>query len=158
MRRSRWRARLHHLGRRDDVPAILADSWTFLLTSKAEGTPNVLLETQHLGCPPVTTAAGGAGDAIDPGVTAVYAFTPAEGGPSLVQEGAETIQVGADEFVALEDGYLAAATGQHLVVLDQPVPEDMEGESWVVSVDVTDAAGFVFHDERAVIVHAVPLN
>lgn len=69
MRRSRHAARMRHLGRRDDVPAILSVSTVFLLTSKAEGTPNVLLETQHLGCPPVTTSAGGAGDAVDPGVT-----------------------------------------------------------------------------------------
>lgn len=69
MRKSRHHARLHHLGRRNDVPTVLAESTVFLLTSKAEGTPNVLLEAQHLGCPVVTTAAGGAGDAIDPGVT-----------------------------------------------------------------------------------------
>ena len=98
------------------------------------------------------------GLAIDPGVTAVYSFTPAEGGPTLVQPGAETIQIGASEFLPLDDGYLAAATGLHLVVLDQPTPEDMEGESWIVSVEVTDAAGAVFQDERQVVVHAVPLN
>lgn len=69
MRQSRHGGRMHHLGRRGDVPAILAESHVFLLTSKAEGTPNVLLEAQHLGCPPVTTAAGGAGDAIEDGVT-----------------------------------------------------------------------------------------
>lgn len=69
MRRSRHRARMHHLGRRSDVPALVAESHVFLLTSKAEGTPNVLLETQHLACPPVTTAAGGAGDATDDGIT-----------------------------------------------------------------------------------------
>jgi len=69
MKRSRHAKRMHHLGRREDVPTILAESRVVLLTSKAEGTPNVLLEAQHLGCPPVTTAAGGAGDAIDPGAT-----------------------------------------------------------------------------------------
>lgn len=69
MQRSPHRARMHHLGRRSDVPTILAESEVFLLTSKAEGTPNVLLEAQYLGCPVVTTAAGGAGDAIVNDVT-----------------------------------------------------------------------------------------
>jgi glycosyltransferase involved in cell wall biosynthesis len=44
-----------------------------LLTSSGEGTPNVLLEAQWLGVPIVTTDAGGAKEAIDPGVTGLVA-------------------------------------------------------------------------------------
>jgi glycosyltransferase involved in cell wall biosynthesis len=40
-----------------------------LLTSRAEGTPNVLLEAQWLGLPVVSTDAGGAAEAIKDGVT-----------------------------------------------------------------------------------------
>ena len=39
----------------------------FLLTSKFEGTPNVVLEAQWLGVPVVATDAGGTRDAIDVG-------------------------------------------------------------------------------------------
>jgi glycosyltransferase involved in cell wall biosynthesis len=40
-----------------------------LLTSRAEGTPNVLLEAQWLGLPVVTTVAGGAAEAVKDGFT-----------------------------------------------------------------------------------------
>ncbi|RKY21770.1 MAG: hypothetical protein DRQ55_03235 [Planctomycetota bacterium] len=52
------------LGQRKDVPAILAAADIKLLTSKVEGTPNVILEAQWAGCPPVATAAGGTPDAL----------------------------------------------------------------------------------------------
>ncbi len=42
-----------------------------LMTSMGEGTPNVLLEAQWLGLPVVTTDAGGAAEAINPGITGV---------------------------------------------------------------------------------------
>lgn len=61
--------RVHMLGRRHDVPTILSASTLLLLTSRMEGTPNVLLEAQHFGCPAVTTAAGGAVDAVLDGVS-----------------------------------------------------------------------------------------
>jgi glycosyltransferase involved in cell wall biosynthesis len=40
-----------------------------LLTSRAEGTPNVLLESQWLGLPVVSTVAGGAAEALKDGLT-----------------------------------------------------------------------------------------
>jgi glycosyltransferase involved in cell wall biosynthesis len=49
----------------------------FLLTSRAEGTPNVVLEASALGIPVVATAAGGTREAIDEGVTG-YLVEPAE--------------------------------------------------------------------------------
>ncbi|MFO0874325.1 MAG: glycosyltransferase [Phycisphaerales bacterium] len=63
--------RFHLVGARRDVPTVLSAASLFLLTSRVEGTPNVLLEAQHLGCPAVTTAAGGAVDAVLDGVTGV---------------------------------------------------------------------------------------
>jgi len=61
--------RIHLLGRRQDIPVILEASSLLMLTSRMEGTPNVLLEAQHFGCPVVTTAAGGAVDAVQDAVT-----------------------------------------------------------------------------------------
>jgi glycosyltransferase involved in cell wall biosynthesis len=56
--------RFHVLGPRQDVPVIISAADVFLLTSSKEGTPNVLLEAQWLGCPVVATKAGGAVDAV----------------------------------------------------------------------------------------------
>lgn len=89
---------------------------------------------------------------LEPVVTATYTFTPAEGGPTLVVPGAETLLLWADSFIPLDDGWLAYPWV--MVVLDESFPrERLEGESWVVSVLVTDAAGATFMDERAVVVH-----
>ncbi len=57
------------LGQRRDVPALLAAADALLLTSAVEGTPNVILEAQWLGCPPVATAVGGTPDAVADGAT-----------------------------------------------------------------------------------------
>lgn len=57
-------ARFRLLGRRKDVDAVMAAAEAVLLTSRQEGTPNVLLEAQWLGCPVVATKAGGAADAV----------------------------------------------------------------------------------------------
>jgi glycosyltransferase involved in cell wall biosynthesis len=59
--------RVFLLGRRPDVATILSASSLMLLTSRKEGTPNVLLEAQWLGCPVVSTRAGGAVDAVADG-------------------------------------------------------------------------------------------
>ncbi len=57
--------RFHLLGRRKDINVIMSSATVLLLTSRHEGTPNVLLEAQSLGCPVISTKAGGAVDAVD---------------------------------------------------------------------------------------------
>jgi glycosyltransferase involved in cell wall biosynthesis len=57
------------LGRLDDTAPVYAAADVLLLCSRKEGTPNVLLEAQWLGCPVVSTRAGGAVDAVADGVT-----------------------------------------------------------------------------------------
>ncbi|WP_421902064.1 glycosyltransferase [Maridesulfovibrio sp.] len=52
------------LGRRVDIYRIMMSSNVLLLTSKFEGTPNVLLEAQYLKVPVVATKAGGSPEAM----------------------------------------------------------------------------------------------
>lgn len=61
--------RVRMLGRRCDVATIFSAADLKLLCSRQEGTPNVLLEAQWLGCPVLTTRAGGAVDAVKDGET-----------------------------------------------------------------------------------------
>ena len=61
--------RVFYLGRRTDVATIFSSATLKLLCSLQEGTPNVLLESQWLGCPVVSTKAGGAVDAVSHGET-----------------------------------------------------------------------------------------
>ena len=63
------RKRIRLLGRRHDVPTIMAAAELLLLCSSQEGTPNVLIEAQELGCPVVSTDAGGSSETFEHGVT-----------------------------------------------------------------------------------------
>jgi glycosyltransferase involved in cell wall biosynthesis/SAM-dependent methyltransferase len=68
------------LGRRSDVAPVFLASDASLLTSMAEGCPNVALESQYLGVPVVATDVGGTGDAVAHGVTGLLAgVSDAEG-------------------------------------------------------------------------------
>jgi glycosyltransferase involved in cell wall biosynthesis len=68
-RRRGLAGRIHFLGRRSDIAEPLGLMDVFLLTSRIEGLPNVLLEAQWLSLPVVTTAVGGASEALEEGVT-----------------------------------------------------------------------------------------
>lgn len=57
------------VGRTPHVGWWLARADALLLTSRFEGTPNVLIEAQHAGLPVVTTPAGAAAETIVPGLT-----------------------------------------------------------------------------------------
>ena len=69
---------LRILGRRGDIPALLSASDLLLHAALHEGTPNVLLEAAHLGCPTVATTAGGSPDAVSGGVTG-FLVDPSDG-------------------------------------------------------------------------------
>ncbi len=68
--------KVHMPGARTDIATPLSAMTVFVLTSKFEGTPNVLLEAQWLGVPVVATDAGGTCEAIDEGVTGWCCRTP----------------------------------------------------------------------------------
>lgn len=61
--------RLHTPGAATDGASAISMFDVFLLTSRFEGTPNVVLEAGALGVPVVATPAGGTGEAIDLGET-----------------------------------------------------------------------------------------
>jgi glycosyltransferase involved in cell wall biosynthesis len=62
-----------------DVAAAICAGDVFLLTSRAEGIPNVVLEAQYLGVPVVATDAGGTAETIFAGATgAISSERPAE--------------------------------------------------------------------------------
>lgn len=61
--------RLHLVESEPDVSLAISAMDVLLLTSRVEGTPNVLLEAGLLGCPVVTTGAGGCVEAVKDGVT-----------------------------------------------------------------------------------------
>jgi L-malate glycosyltransferase len=63
------------LGRRADVPEVLAASDVAVLPSKAEGMPNALLEYLAAGLPTVATAVGGNLEVIQNGVTGLLVPT-----------------------------------------------------------------------------------
>ena len=54
--------RIHLIGQRSDVSSWLKRMDLFLLTSRVEGLPNVLIEAQGFGVPVISTQAGGSGE------------------------------------------------------------------------------------------------
>lgn len=63
------RGAVHLVGFEKEALAAIAAMDVFLLTSRAEGLPNVLVEAQALGVPVVTTKVGGAPETVNHGVT-----------------------------------------------------------------------------------------
>jgi glycosyltransferase involved in cell wall biosynthesis len=61
--------RVRFLGRRDDVPALLAAADVLVLPSSIEGLPLVVLEAMASGVPVVATAVGGTPEAVTDGET-----------------------------------------------------------------------------------------
>ena len=60
---------IHFTGYENDAHTAIAAMDMFLLTSRAEGLPNVLIEAQALGIPVVTTRVGGAPETVQHGKT-----------------------------------------------------------------------------------------
>jgi len=71
--------RLHIVPPYSNIAIPLSTLDMFVLTSKFEGTPNVVLESQRLGIPIVTTNAGGAPEALDQNITGWVVESPRAG-------------------------------------------------------------------------------
>ncbi|MFZ1008086.1 MAG: glycosyltransferase [Candidatus Sulfotelmatobacter sp.] len=69
------------LGRRSDVPRILASCDIAVLSSRAEGLPNAVLEYMAAGLPTVVTRVGGNEELVEDGVTGL--IVPAEDSEAL---------------------------------------------------------------------------
>ncbi|HEV2124500.1 MAG TPA: glycosyltransferase family 4 protein [Chloroflexota bacterium] len=67
---------VHLLGKRPDVAELVGGADLFVLPSKIEGIPGVILEAAAQGVPAVATAVGGIGEAVRDGTTGV--LTPPE--------------------------------------------------------------------------------
>jgi sugar transferase (PEP-CTERM/EpsH1 system associated) len=65
--------RVHFLGLRTDIPALLAAADLFLLTSISEGIPVTLIEAMAAGLPIVSTRVGGVSEVVDDGQTGLLA-------------------------------------------------------------------------------------
>jgi glycosyltransferase involved in cell wall biosynthesis len=75
--------RVHFLGPRNDVPALLADAAVAVLPSLSEGLSNVLLEAMASGAPVVATRVGGAPEVVEDGVTGL--LVPPGDAPALAR-------------------------------------------------------------------------
>jgi starch synthase (maltosyl-transferring) len=60
--------RVHFLGQRNDVPALLAASTALMLPSRWEGMPNVVLEAMAAGKPVMASKVQGTAELISPGI------------------------------------------------------------------------------------------
>ncbi|MGO9918677.1 MAG: glycosyltransferase [Isosphaeraceae bacterium] len=67
--RHRLKGRVHWLGSRDDVPALLKSADVLIHPSLWEGMPNAILEAMAASCPVIGTAVEGTEDLIVPGQT-----------------------------------------------------------------------------------------
>lgn len=83
-RRKGLAGQLHLPGTIADIALGLSLFDVLLLTSRAEGTPNVVLEASALGIPVVATEAGGTREAIEEGVTG---YLIEEARPSVIASG-----------------------------------------------------------------------
>lgn len=70
-------AQVHLMGHRDDVPAILATSDLFVLSSESEASPNVIIEAMAAGLPVVASRVGGIPELVTDAVTG-YLVPPAD--------------------------------------------------------------------------------
>ncbi len=69
IQKSPYQSRFYLIGNNPDIKFALSVMDVFLLCSKFEGTPNVVLEAQWMGVPVVALDAGGTAEAVQDGVT-----------------------------------------------------------------------------------------
>ena len=85
--------RIRVLGRRHDVPDLLAACDGYVLSSACEGMPNALLEAMSAGRPVAATLVGGVGELVENGATGASA-PPRD--PSALADAMETVMTMSD--------------------------------------------------------------
>jgi glycosyltransferase involved in cell wall biosynthesis len=116
--------RIHFLGPRNDVPALLADAAVAVLPSLSEGLSNVLLESMASGAPTVATRVGGAPEVVEDGVNGLLvppgdAAALARAVGRLLDDRALAVRVGAAARTLVRARFsLAAMVAQTTAVYD----------------------------------------
>jgi Glycosyltransferase len=86
------------LGTRSDIPLIVRSAQLFLLTSRREGFPNVLMEAMLAGLPSVAVNVGGVAELVEQGVHGMLVENPEEDSPQAFSMLAQSM---ADAVVGL---------------------------------------------------------
>lgn len=102
--------RLHLLGLRSDVPAVLAAADIFVMPSLSEGLPLALLEAMFAGCPIVATDVGEVGRALAQGWAGVL-VPPAD--PRALATAIDALLRDAERSRALGDRAAARAVAEY---------------------------------------------
>ena len=108
-------------GYTDDAWAVLSAMDLFLLTSRMEGLPNVLVEAQAAGVPIVATPVGGVPETIDEGVTGWS--TPSDDAGSIAQFCLAILE---DRARCLAAGARAAAFTRERFSADQMISQTLD--------------------------------
>jgi glycosyltransferase involved in cell wall biosynthesis len=117
------------LGRRDDVPDLLAAADALVLSSAWEGSPNVVLEAMAAARPVVATDVGGVRELVEPGGTGLV--VPARDPAALADAMQTMMSVPAANRQVMGDRARVAAVREHSI-------EAMRG-GWTRVLDRADA-------------------
>ncbi|MFP4624381.1 MAG: glycosyltransferase, partial [Gemmatimonadota bacterium] len=121
--------RLHLLGHRDDVPAVLAAADAFVLPSRMDSMPNAMLEAMSAGLPVVMADVGGVRWALGPrdGRPAAGWIAPVDDPPALAEAVAEVVSdLRAGGTRSRERGAEAAWRAEHWFGVERMVREYQE--------------------------------
>ena len=89
--------------------------------------------------------------ALDPSVSVLFGFRAPDACDDLMLPEAKTpISIGQDAFRNAGDGWRAAYG--YLVILDTTAPLDLDGRRFILSAELTDAAGTLYRNEVEVLV------
>ncbi len=102
--------RIHFLGWRNDLEAILGELDVVICSSRNEGTPVALIEAMAAGIPVLSTDVGGVGDLIDHGQTG-WLVPP--GNPAALAQGLRELMADPELRARLAASARPVALGQH---------------------------------------------
>ena len=111
--------RMHLVGRREDVPSLMRACDAFVLSSRWEGMPNVILEAMAAGLPVVATDVEGVREIVIDGKTGIV----------VERTSAEALSVGIQRLMSTDDAQQMGSAGRQRVT-DQ--------FSWPQAVDAYD--------------------